>query len=55
MPSANSKGKPDAVKSGPLKEKILKQGAVGFLHKPFHIEELFHIINQVFNGTEDRS
>jgi len=42
-------------KSGPLKEKILKQGAVGFLHKPFHIEELFHIINQVFNGTEDRS
>ena len=36
-------------KSDHLKEKILKQGAVGILHKPFHIEELFHMINQIFN------
>jgi len=36
-------------KSDHLKEKVLKQGAVGILHKPFHIEELFHMINQVFN------
>ena len=42
-----------ADKDDHLKEKALKEGAVGFLLKPFEDHYLLHMVNQVFNKTVD--
>ena len=39
-------------KSDHVKEKALKQGAVGVFHKPFDVEELIHAINHVLDKAE---
>ena len=42
-----------ADKDDHLKEKALKEGAVGFLLKPFEDHYLLHMVNQVFNKAAD--
>lgn len=42
-----------ADKDDRFKEQALKAGAVGFLQKPFKEHYLLHMVNQVFNGTNE--
>ena len=44
-----------ADKNGGLKEKVLKNGAVGFLHKPFVDKEIVDLIDIAFKKKGDNS
>jgi two-component system response regulator FixJ len=43
-----------ADKSGELKERALRTGAVGFLQKPFNDQDLVDLINQAFTIEEKK-